>query len=114
MFFASNVVTLAAYHPRGSVFSLLVSSCNLSKSRFRVQAKLWKWKVDNKLQACHLSKNFKNSLIIHENYFANKLIKWFVFEAVQNTHGTCFIRSIKLSAIALCFKPDKTLPLLVF
>ena len=26
-----------------------------------------------------------------QNYFANKLIKLFVFEAVQNTHSTCFI-----------------------
>ena len=26
-----------------------------------------------------------------QNYFANKLIKWFVFEAVQNTR-TCFIK----------------------
>ena len=28
-----------------------------------------------------------------QNFFANKLIKWFVFEAVQNTRSTCFIGS---------------------
>ena len=28
-----------------------------------------------------------------QNYFADKLIKWFVFEAVQNTCITCFIGS---------------------
>ena len=28
-----------------------------------------------------------------QNYFAYKLIKWFVFEAVQNTRSTCFIGS---------------------
>ena len=26
-----------------------------------------------------------------QNYFANKLIKWFIFEAVQNTRSKCFI-----------------------
>ena len=40
-----------------------------------------------------------------QNYFANKLIKWFVFEAVQNTRSTCFIRSKTRGDI----KPDKTL-----
>ena len=28
-----------------------------------------------------------------QNYFGDKLIKWFVFEAVQNTRSTCFIGS---------------------
>ena len=28
-----------------------------------------------------------------QNYFANKLIRWFVFEAVQNTRSTCFMGS---------------------
>ena len=28
-----------------------------------------------------------------QNYFANKPIKWFVFEAVQNICSTCFIGS---------------------
>ena len=43
-----------------------------------------------------------------QNYFANKLIKWFVFEAVQNTRSTCFIGSITLG-YRIVFKPDKTL-----
>ena len=29
----------------------------------------------------------------YQNYFANKLIRWFVFEAVQNTRSTCFMGS---------------------
>ena len=28
-----------------------------------------------------------------KNYFANKLIRWFVFEAVQKTRNRCFIGS---------------------
>ena len=28
-----------------------------------------------------------------QNYFPNKLIKWLIFEAVQNTRSTCFIGS---------------------
>ena len=85
---------------------------------------------------------FKNSLIIHEypclmscficdkdtlavlasfcvsnkvnfqNYFANKLIRWFAFETVQKNRSTCFIGENVLprvlSAIASRFKPDKT------
>ena len=30
-----------------------------------------------------------------QNYFANKLIKWFVFETVQKTLSTCFIGDSK-------------------
>ena len=28
-----------------------------------------------------------------QNYYANKVIKWFVFEAIQNTRSRCFIGS---------------------
>ena len=48
-----------------------------------------------------------------QNYFVNKLIRLFTFEAIQKTRSTCFIGFKKLGYIALCFKPDKTL-LLVF
>ena len=47
-----------------------------------------------------------------KNYFANKLIKWYVFEAVQNTRSSV-LSGLKHSAIASCFKSDKVL-LLVF
>ena len=48
-----------------------------------------------------------------QNYFVNKLIRLFTFEAIQKTRSTCFIGFKKLGYIALCFKSDKTL-LLVF
>ena len=46
-------------------------------------------------------------------YFANKLIRWCVFEAVQKNVLSHVLSGLKHSAIASFLKPDKTL-LLVF
>ena len=46
-----------------------------------------------------------------QNYFANKLIKWFAFEGVSNTRSTCFIWSNTLGykCELYLFKCDQTL-----
>ena len=33
---------------------------------------------------------YVSNKVSFQNYFANKPIKWFVFEAVQNNRSTCF------------------------
>ena len=48
-----------------------------------------------------------------QNYFANKLIRSFVFEVVQKKLASRVLSGLKHSAIASCFRPHKTL-LLVF
>ena len=55
---------------------------------------------------------YVSNTVNFQNYFANKLIKLFVFETVRNTRIACFIGSITLG-YRIVFKPDKTL-LLVF
>ena len=40
-----------------------------------------------------LSGFYVSNKVNFQNFFANKLIKWFVFEAFQNTRSTCFIGS---------------------
>ena len=46
---------------------------------------------------------FQTSEVHFQNYSANNLVRWFVFEAVQNTRSSCFIGSKILGY------PDKTL-----
>ena len=45
---------------------------------------------------------FVSNKVNFQNYFANKLIKWFVFEAVQNTRAHV-LSGLKHSTIVSCF-----------
>ena len=40
-----------------------------------------------------LASFYVSNKITFQNYFANKLIKCFVFEAVQNTRSTCLLKT---------------------